>query len=437
MGQPYQGNSVAISADDNTIAVGGYNDNSNQGAVWFYTRSNGTWTQQGDKLIGAGATGGFGAYFGSSVSLSADGNTVAIGGPDDNRGTGAIWVYTRSAGVWTQQGSKLVGTGAIANNGNPEGNAQQGQAVSLSADGNTLLEGGWFDNGGVGAAWIFTRTGGAWTQLGSKIVGAGIVGNAYFGKSVALSADGNTAAIGGAGNNAVWFYSQSGGIWSQSAELTGSGGFGYPVSLNADGSTAIIGATGDNGPLGAAWIYTRSGTTWPQANGTKLVGTGGSNVSYGSTEGSAVALSADGNTAVIGGDTDGSNAGAMWVFTRSGGAWTQQGNKFNGSGSGFTSQGQQGSSAALSADGTTLVEGAPETNTNYGLAAVFTPILAGVTTEAATNISEAGVNLNGLASANGITANVSFEYGNIPNTHWFHHNHNFYIRVQSAGRKCQ
>ena len=70
-----------------------------------------------------------------SVSLSADGNTAIVGGLSDNGGAGAAWVYTRSGGVWTQQGNKLVGTGAI-------GAAQQGISVSLSSDGNTAIVGG-------------------------------------------------------------------------------------------------------------------------------------------------------------------------------------------------------------------------------------------------------------------------------------------------------
>jgi len=71
VGQPYQGNSVAISADGNTAVVGGYVDNAEQGSGWFYTRSGGIWTQQGAKVTGTGTSGGFGAYFGSSVSISA------------------------------------------------------------------------------------------------------------------------------------------------------------------------------------------------------------------------------------------------------------------------------------------------------------------------------------------------------------------------------
>jgi hypothetical protein len=113
-----------------------------------------------------------------------------VGGYGDNGGVGAAWVFTRSNGVWTQQGSKLVGTGAV-------GNAQQGRSIALSGDGNTALVGGYGDQVGVGAAWVFTRSGGVWMQQDSKLVGTGAVGNASQGISVALSGDGNTAIVGG------------------------------------------------------------------------------------------------------------------------------------------------------------------------------------------------------------------------------------------------
>ena len=91
------------------------------------------------------------------MALSADGNTAVVGGLDDNGNMskgfpGAAWVFTRSGGVWTQQGSKLFGTGAV-------GNATQGNSVALSGDGKTAIVGGPSDNGaypiGVGAAWVF------------------------------------------------------------------------------------------------------------------------------------------------------------------------------------------------------------------------------------------------------------------------------------------
>ena len=104
-GLALQGNSVVLSADGNTAIVGGFGDSSNMGAAWVYTRSNGVWTQQGGKLVGTGAVGNAGQ--GQSVALSA-GNTAIVGGYLDNLNTGAAWAYTRSNGVWTQQGGKLV-----------------------------------------------------------------------------------------------------------------------------------------------------------------------------------------------------------------------------------------------------------------------------------------------------------------------------------------
>src|SRR5450759_1743074 len=94
-------------------------------------------SQQGAKLAGTGGVSN--ASTRDSVSLSADGNTALVGGYADNGFAGAAWVWTRSAGVWTQQGTKLVGSGA-------GGGAQQGTSVSLSADGNTAIVGGYFDN---------------------------------------------------------------------------------------------------------------------------------------------------------------------------------------------------------------------------------------------------------------------------------------------------
>jgi hypothetical protein len=128
--------------------VGGLGDNSFAGAVWVFTRSNSVWTQQGNKLVGAGAVGI--AEQGGSVALSADGNTALVSGVGDNGGDGAVWVFTRSNGVWTQQGNKLAGTDAV-------GSAEQGWSVALSADGNTAVVGGLSDNGGDGAAWVFVQ----------------------------------------------------------------------------------------------------------------------------------------------------------------------------------------------------------------------------------------------------------------------------------------
>jgi hypothetical protein len=115
-----------------------------------HARRTGSVHQQGPKLAGTGAVGY--AVQGFSASLSADGNTALVGGPDDNDTVGAAWVFTRSGGAWSQQGPKLIGTGAV-NNPFP---AAQGYSVALSGDGNTAIVGGNDDNNEVGAAWVYT-----------------------------------------------------------------------------------------------------------------------------------------------------------------------------------------------------------------------------------------------------------------------------------------
>jgi uncharacterized protein (TIGR03437 family) len=355
-GYPFQGAWVALSTDGNTALVGGLYDNDYVGATWVYTRSAGVWTQQGGKLVGTGRAGNSEQ---GSVALSSDGNTALVGGYYDNLGAGAAWVFTRSGGVWTQQGGKLVGTGAV-------GSAFQAWSVALSADGNTAIVGGPDDNSQVGAAWVFTRSGGVWTQQGGKLVGTGVAGSEGVkqGRSVALSADGNTALVGGFLDNndvgAVWVFTRSGGVWTQQGgKLVGTGAVGvtsqgYAVALSADGNTALVGGPLDNNYAGAAWVFTRSGGVWTQQGG-KLAGTGA--VGTAVQQGFSVALSADGNTALVGGYGDSNDAGATWVFTRSGGVWTQQGGKLLGTGA--VGAAWQGSSVALSGDGGTALVGAP------------------------------------------------------------------------------
>ncbi len=366
---PEQGASVSVSADGNTAIVGGEFDNASVGAAWVYTRSGGAWAQQGSKLVGTGSIGKAGQ--GGSVSLSADGNTAIVSGPGDNSNIGAVWVYARGGGTWSQQGSKLVGTGSV-------GAASQGVSVSLSADGNTAIVGGINDNSEVGAAWVFTRSGSTWAQQGSKLVGTGSAGASDQGRCVSISADGNTVIVGGDGDNsdagAAWVYTRSGGAWAQQgAKLVGTGSAGVAdqgeaVSLSADGNTAMVGGNTDNSGVGAVWVFTRSGGAWAQ-QGSKLVGS----AYVGSArEGWSVSLSADGNTAVVGGPSDNNGVGATWVYTRSGGAWAQPGPKLMGTGSTGQSKPGQGDATALSADGSTAIVGGPSANSEIGAAWVFT-----------------------------------------------------------------
>ena len=367
IGPSAEGVAVAISADGNTILVGGEHDNGDIGAAWVFTRTAGVWTQQAE-LVGTGNVGT--CNQGQSVALSSDGNTALLGGGGDNSNFGAAWVFTRSAGVWTQQGAKLVVTGNAGNAGV--------SSVALSGDGNTALIGGQGDNASVGAVWVFTRSAGVWTQQGAKLVGTGYVGGPAEGHAVSLSGDGNTALIGGvydAGQNgAFWIFTRSGGVWTQQGgKMVATGNIGAArqggaVSLSADGNTALVSGYADNGNIGAAWIFTNSGGVWTQ-QGNKFVGTG--NVGTAGQGGSA-ALSGDGSTVLLGGGGDNGGIGAGWVFTRSGGVVTQQGAKLVGTGySGTPGQGN----AAISSDGSTAVLGGDNDSSNVGAVWVFTASL--------------------------------------------------------------
>ena len=106
----------------------------------MFTRSDGIWTQQGSKLVGTGANQGEQGY---SVSISSDGNTAIVGGV-------GVWIWTYSGGVWTQQGSKMYGTTGYSS-------GTEKSPVSLSSDGYTVLVGEVLDNSGSFSTWVFTR----------------------------------------------------------------------------------------------------------------------------------------------------------------------------------------------------------------------------------------------------------------------------------------
>lgn len=215
----------------------------------------------------------------------------------------------------------------------------------------------------------------AYTQQGSKLTQAGTI---EFGSSVAISADAGTALVGGivSGTPEVFVYIRSGSTWTRQATLTGapSTAFGSALALSANGNTALIGASETVGGahslsnFGAAWVYTRTGTSWSggqaiqptdETNGACYNATLMSYVTC-ATFGGSAALSSDGTEALIGGPGDGgsSNAGgtavgSVWVYTESGGNWTEATkiSPTDETGAAF------GSGAALSTNGQTALIG--------------------------------------------------------------------------------
>ena len=249
------GTSVSLSADGNILAVGVINwegSVTNQGGVYIYDRNGSSWTQRGAVLTAADAAIGDG--FGYSVSLSTDGNILAVGAINWEGSVtdqGGVYIYDRNGSSWTQRGAVLTAADAAASD-------NFGYGVSLSANGDVLVvvalywEGSVTDQGGV---YIYDRNGSSWTQRGAVLTAADAASGKAFGISVALSSNGDVLAVGAylwdataTDQGGVYIYDRNGSGWMQrSAVLTAtdaavSDGFGIGVSFSGDGKTLIVGA---------------------------------------------------------------------------------------------------------------------------------------------------------------------------------------------------
>jgi len=361
------GFAVALSGDGNTLAVGAtledsgargidgnQADNSAQsaGAVYVFVRSGNTWTQQAYiKASNADA----GDQFGWSVALDHDGTTLAVGaqsegsaaaGIDGNEAdnsapdAGAAYVFVRRGRTWTQQ--------AYVKASNAQGGDRFGFCLALSGDGNTLGVCGYDEDGGArgvngvvdegapgsGAAYVFVRRGTTWTQ-DAYIKASNTIRNSAFGSSIVLSADGSTLAVNAADEDslsrgidgdqssmptdegsagAVYIFGRANGVWAQQAYVKSfnigpTDLFGFRMALSRDGSVLAAGAPGQSGggrgmtanpedmsapESGAVYMFVRTGGRWTQQAYIKAP-----NADPFDQFGSGVALSADGRTLAV------------------------------------------------------------------------------------------------------------------------------------------
>lgn len=431
------GGSVALSADGNTFAIaagaessnaqGINNDQNNNlssesGAVYIFSNEINGWTQQA--YVKASNT-DVSDLFGSSLDISADGSTLVVGAykeqsntkgingdQSDNsaNGSGAVYVFSRDNGIWSQQ--------AYIKASNTDIDDNFGMSVSISADGNTLALGASNEdsnsvgvngdqlnnlNKDSGAVYVFVREGVNWSQQ-AYLKASNSNSNHYFGGSVALSEDGSTLAVGArsesssstgvngneadssaAGSGAVYVFIRESLDWRQQAYIKAStvdafDQFGFSVAISGDGHTLAVGAfaedssssaingdESDNSAFGsgAAYVFVRSNHLWSQQAYIKP-----SNMDAVDRFGMNLALSLDGNMLAVGSNGEDSNAvginqddtdnsldlsGAVYIFVRENTDWTQ---KAYVKASNTESGNQFGISMSLSADGKTLAVGA-------------------------------------------------------------------------------
>ena len=239
------GESVSLSSDGSIVAIGAsYNSGNGYGSghVRVYQNMSGVWTQIGLDINGEAA----GDRSGLSVSLSSNGTIVAIGSPySDVNGTdsGQVRVYQNVSGVWTKIGSNINGEAGIV----------FGSNISLSSDGNIVAIGAPFsdENGNnTGHVRVYQNLSGVWSQIGSNIIGE--AAGDRSGYNISLSSDGSILAIGayqndGNGSNSghVRVFKNLSGVWTQiGSDIDGEAAadyFGYSVSLSSNGSILASG----------------------------------------------------------------------------------------------------------------------------------------------------------------------------------------------------
>ncbi len=322
------GLSVAVFGD--TAVVGAPGDdigaNLEQGSAYLYTRSGSTWTQQAKLVASDGAAGdGFG------IGVAIDNGTVVVGAYTDDNGAltdnGSAYVFTGSGANWTQQ-AKLVGSGGNLFELFGFSVAVKGDSAAIGApfNGPGANE--------QGAVYIFTRSGSIWTQQ-QTLTATPFAEFDHFGDSVSISGDtviGGALSFDANGNfnqGAAYVFTRSGATWTQQAQLLANDGAAndrFGISVGLSGNSAIVGANGDdigaNPEQGSAYVFTRSGANWTQQ--AKLTASDGARDD---DFGTAVAIDAD--TAVVGAPNRGniqgqsSGAGGAYTYSRSGANWSQ------------------------------------------------------------------------------------------------------------------
>ncbi|MDA9216260.1 Hint domain-containing protein [bacterium] len=368
------GRTLSLSGDGMTVAIGSFENIEKDGSVSIYrlNSSDSTWNQIGDELIINPIAR---AQFGDSVSLSYDGNILAVGAtqyPGGDPRQGLVRTYEYSDNKWSQIGPDLEGLRTYD---------EFGVSVSLSDDGKKLAVGAHGYPGGrdafqaKGIVAIYEYNEDSWDQLGDSIIGsddynAGNWSILQSGFSVSLNGMGTRVAIGapGAGtlkNGQVKIYEYNEGSWVQfgATIVTDNSnqkfdGAGYSVSLNGNGMIVAFGAIGYDGPDGSKTnsgrvrVYEYNGTKWVQI-GADILG----NEEYDHL-GISISLSDNGKKLAVGAhlydSINKANTGQVKVFMFEENDWLQidelEGNE---EGENF------GYSVSLSANGKVLAIGAP------------------------------------------------------------------------------
>jgi len=334
------GTGVSISSDGNIVAIVGFSGTNGDGRIRVFENIGGAWSLYGTDINGENF-GGNGAF---SVSLSADGNTLAFSALGD---IVKIFSYNTDTGIWTPKGTVITNNTSFG---------QFGYSIKLSSDGNIIAI-GTVDSPIVpilGVTQIFHFETDSWNQVGNEIRGLEFA--EHSGRSVDISSDGITVSI--SNDNSVRVYENISSTWTLLGEeilATGSQSANRRVSLSSNGRILAIGEPDFTDSLiqrGRVRVFSYETGSWNQV-GSDIIG----EVAYYRT-GYSVSLSSDGQVLAIGeiGSTSGStDTGRARIFENLSGSWVQIGNDIFGE----ASLDYSGRSISLSSDARTLAIDAP------------------------------------------------------------------------------
>lgn len=348
--------SVSLSSDGTIMALGALTSNANGGSsgqVRILENQSGNWVQLGLNINGEGS----GDQSGTSVSLSANGDILAIGAPrNDGNGndSGHVRIFENQSGDWVQLGNDIDGAGP---------NNRFGTSVSLSSDGTIVAVGAPFNSSNAGASGqvrVFENQAGNWVQIGQDIFGESA--GDFSGSVVTLSGNGNILAIAAARNDGnggdsghVRIFENQSGNWVQVGEdIDGEAAgnqSGSSLSLSDDGNRIAIGATFNNGNgnnSGHTRIFENQNGNWVQ------IGLDINGDNPGDLFGWSVELSSNGEILASSGPANGASRGYTKVYQEQSGNWIQIGQDIEGEATNNFS----GRSVSLSSDGTELAIGA-------------------------------------------------------------------------------
>ena len=289
----------SVSLANERAVVGAFGESDGRGAAYVVVRSGDGWVEE-QKLVAS--DGAEADKFGASVSLGTDRILVGAYGAATSRG--AAYVFVKSGNAWTEEQKLVASDGAAGED--------FGYAVSLAGD--RALIGAYGSGAGRGAVYVFLRSGSAWTQEQRFVASDGAAGD-VFGWSVSLAGD--RALVGAPGNDggrgAAYIFVRSGSAWTEEQELVANDGaafdnFGNAVSLAGD--RALVGAYWNDEFRGAAYVFVKSGSSWTAEQ--KLVAGDGAASRFGS------AVSLAGDRALIGAFAHDDGRGAAYVFSRHG-----------------------------------------------------------------------------------------------------------------------